>query len=229
MVEKNVCSYNKFGYCKFGNKCFRIHENKLCENVGCEVEKCPLRHPRMCRFFLDYNYCKFGTFCRFKHEANAKGEALKEIEKLKRNLEIIKQEIVEKENEIEIREDQIKKLEAKNKDLETENEVLKQKVKDLLGNLEHSNNEAAVNHMLHLDFKERVTEKYGYDSNDEESDYEPDDEVRLTNRVNFRMMKVEELRKQIKGQIHNKCDICEFTSKSEGGLKTHKTKKHKEV
>ena len=71
----------------------------------------------MCRFFLDYNYCKFGTFCRFKHEANAQGEALKEIEKLKRNLEIIKQEIVKKENEIEIREDQIKKLEAKNKDL----------------------------------------------------------------------------------------------------------------
>ena len=67
-------------------------------------------------------------------------------------------------------------MKPKTKDLETENEVLKQKVKDLLGNLEHSINEVAVNHMLHLDFKERVTEKYCYDSNDEESDYEPDDE-----------------------------------------------------
>ena len=58
----------------------------------------------------------------------------------------------------------MKKLVAKTKDLETENEVLKQKVKDLLGDLKLFNNTVAVNHMPHLDFKGRVTEKY--DSND---------------------------------------------------------------
>ena len=83
-------------------------------------------------------------------------------------------------------------------------------------------NTVAVNDMLHEDFKERVREKYGYDSNDEESDYESDEDIRATNRMIFRLKKAEELRKEIK------CDICDFTMKSEVGLKSHKTKKHKE-
>ena len=32
-----VCRFNKFGFCRFGNLCFRRHENKECENVNCEV------------------------------------------------------------------------------------------------------------------------------------------------------------------------------------------------
>ena len=83
-------------------------------------------------------------------------------------------------------------------------------------------NTVAVNDMLHEDFKERVREKYGYDSNDEESDYESDEDIRATNRMIFRLKKAEKLRKEIK------CDICDFTTKSEERLKSHKTKKDKE-
>ena len=57
-----------------------------------------------------------------------------------------------------------------------------------------------------MDFKERVQEKYGYDSNDSESDYESDEEKRMNNRIKFRLKKVEELRKTVK------CDICDFTT-----------------
>ena len=67
MSLKNICFHNKFGFCKFGGRCFRLHENKLCENDNCNIQECPLRHPKFCRYFGKFKYCKFGTYCRFRH------------------------------------------------------------------------------------------------------------------------------------------------------------------
>ena len=50
----------------------------------------------------------------------------------------------------------------------------------------------------------------------------PDDEIRENNREVKRLKKRDEKRKK------NKCDVCDFEGKSEAGLKSHKTKKHKE-
>ena len=101
-----------------------------------------------------------------------------------------------------------------------ENQELKQKVQDLKVDLETKNNIMAENDMLHLDFIERARDKYGYRSSDEESEYESDDDKRANNRYVFRLKKAEELRKELK------CEVCDFTTKSAVGLKTHKTKKH---
>ena len=67
-----------------------------------------------------------------------------------------------------------------------------------------------------------MRDKYKYDTDDTESDYEPDDEIRENNREVKRLKKRDEKRKK------NKCDVCDFEGKSEAGLKSHKTKKHKE-
>ena len=40
----------------------------------------------------------------------------------------------------------------------------------------------AVNDMIHESFKERNRDKYNYDSDDTESDYKPDEQVRENNR-----------------------------------------------
>jgi hypothetical protein len=64
--------------------------------------------------------------------------------------------------------------------------------------------------MMHEAFKERMQYKYGFDSNEEESDYESDDEVRLAK------------------TIPKKCEVCDFVGKTEAGLKSHVTKKHKQ-
>ena len=37
----------------------------------------------MCRYFSQYNYCKFGEYCKFKHGEFRSSEIDKEIEKLK--------------------------------------------------------------------------------------------------------------------------------------------------
>ena len=84
-------------------------------------------------------------------------------------------------------------------------------------------NDVAVNDMIHESFKERMREKYGYDSDDEESDYESNDEIREKNREEFRLQKI------VKTRQKKKCDICDFIGKTEAGLKTHRTKKHREL
>ena len=68
-------------------------------------------------------------------------------------------------------------LERDNKTLKETNEVLKKEV-------ETSRDDVAVESMLFSNFKERMKEKYLYDSEDEERDYEPDEE-KGKNRANF--------------------------------------------
>ena len=58
------------------------------------------------------------------------------------------------------------------------------------------NNSRAVETMVHLDFVERAREKYGYDSNDEESEYESDEDTRTNNRLNFRL-KIDAIQREI--------------------------------
>ena len=250
MSLENVCIHNKFGFCKFGEMCFRLHKNEICENDKCGILRCPLRHPKTCRYFGKFRNCKFGTYCKFKHENEEKEEIVtsnyydEEIAKLKGKSKEFEDKIVEKEKEIKILDEIIseKILElGKMKDLEDENLKLKEKIDDLekqlkddkvkVDELEKENeslrNTVAVNDMLHEDFKERMKNKYLYDSDDEESDYDSNDESRERKREVFRKKKQEKRYKMIENdKKNNKCEKCDFIGKSEGGLKTHRRKKH---
>lgn len=231
MTGENVCKFNKFGFCKFGKYCFRPHENKCCENGACQVEGCPLRHPRKCRFFMEFEYCKFGTYCRFSHDNIGNKKALKEIDELRRNLKAVQSSIKEKEDVIRGKNEEIEiiksNLEKRVSELEMKNELLKVEIKaaqkEALEEAEMLRNNIAVNDMIHESFKERMREKYGYDSDDEESDYESNDEIRENNREEFRLQKI------VKTRQKKKCDICDFRGKTEAGLQTHKTEKHREL
>ena len=82
-------------------------------------------------------------------------------------------------------------------------------------------NEIAVNDMLHEDFKERMRDKYHYNTGDEESDYEPDETIREKKRAEFRRKK-----EALKLESTLGCKKCEFVAKSEAGLKNHTLRKH---
>ena len=66
MAAPNVCTYNKYGYCKYKEICRKQHVNEKCENSSCDIQTCNLRHPITCKFFRKYNYCKFNP-CAFLH------------------------------------------------------------------------------------------------------------------------------------------------------------------
>ena len=68
MAEQNVCGFFKFGYCKFRNKCRKMHVSEKCERKTCDIKSCNLRHPKICRYFRDRKFCKFGEWCCFDHK-----------------------------------------------------------------------------------------------------------------------------------------------------------------
>ena len=124
MSSQPVCHFNKFGFCRFGKHCFRYHEDKVCENVGCKVIDCDLRHPRKCRFYQDYHYCKFGSYCKFLHKENED----QAIEAIKNQLKCIMKELKEKEKEIKILCEKNEIIEKDVEFLKNENEILKERL-----------------------------------------------------------------------------------------------------
>ena len=69
MAAQTLCLFNKFGFCKFGDKCRKHHVNDNCERHSCDVLTCTLRHPNVCKFDRDLGRCKFDP-CAFLHIEN---------------------------------------------------------------------------------------------------------------------------------------------------------------
>ena len=89
-------------------------------------------------------------------------------------------------------------------DVEMENNSLKEKsVKDEK-DLKEVNKSLELNGMMYKLFKLEMWKKYGHDETDTEDENEEVESSRV-----------------------HACDLCAFTGKSESGLKTHKTVKHK--
>ena len=65
------------------------------------------------------------------------------------------------------------------------------KIKAIKDENESLRNQVTVNDMLHEDFKERMRDKYLYNTDDTESDYESNDEIREKTREISRERKIE--------------------------------------
>ena len=66
-----------------------------------------------------------------------------------------------------------------------------------------------------------MKDKYGYSSNDTEGDYESDEHIRERNRNKSQEQK------RLGKAVKNRCDKCDFSGKTEAGLKGHVTKDYK--
>ena len=95
-IRQNVCSFNKYGFCRFRIACRKQHIMEKCPEKDCEIKECSLRHPRICRYYRDIGYCKFGEWCLFNHD----GQNLNEISKITKKLKTIEKKIEEKNEAI---------------------------------------------------------------------------------------------------------------------------------
>ena len=43
-MKEQICRYNKFGYCKYGDKCHFRHINEKCVIKDCKIQDCEKRH-----------------------------------------------------------------------------------------------------------------------------------------------------------------------------------------
>ena len=139
MAEK-VCPFNKFGFCKYGGKCYMTHINRICENYNCDQSECEYRHPKVCKYFEMFKRCKFTSFCKFSHKTNNSvqedtthilNDKVDTIEKEARALENIMKDLKIKlelvENELKVKNKVIIELGDKIMNLENINETVKLK------------------------------------------------------------------------------------------------------
>ena len=95
--QSGVCLHNKHGFCKFGQRCRKVHIYEICSENNCEIQTCMKRHPKPCSFYQLYQRCKFGIYCAFMHSESIQS---KEIELLKVKVEILEIEKRKKSEEI---------------------------------------------------------------------------------------------------------------------------------
>ena len=101
---QSICKFNKNGFCKFGEKCTKMHVNTLCNTINCNKNACRDRHPKSCKYFSQNGYCRFGKDCAFNHKNSIAQTKVVEMEievnNLKTEVEFLKNKITESENEI---------------------------------------------------------------------------------------------------------------------------------
>ena len=104
MAGENVCLFFKFGYCRFLEKCRKQHYNEICEITNCDTKHCHKRHPSICRYYENFQRCKFGDFCMFKHVKRVNEMAVKvtELEVDIKALQKENQTLMDKINSLEI-------------------------------------------------------------------------------------------------------------------------------
>ena len=98
--NKNVCYFNKYGFCKFKLTCRKYHNMKICSNKSCEKRLCSLRHPKPCRYYREIGYCKFGEWCLFQHEDSNKRNIEEAVKKLDAKMDAFEKCLNEEDNEI---------------------------------------------------------------------------------------------------------------------------------
>ena len=204
MAHQNVCRYNKFGYCKFSEKCRMMHISEICTNTSCEIQNCNLRHPKMCKFFREYNRCKFGEWCYFLHTENKNVEKKiiddlekdmnDKIEGIRNKIEDIDEKIVALEkHEIEI----IQNLES----------IFERRIVTLENNVLTLRKCLAEKDEIIITFETRLKRL----------------EDKLEDKINVENVNSEVLKESVL-----KCSVCDFTTTSQHGLKVHVKRKHTE-
>ena len=127
---EEICLYNKYGYCKYGEQCKLPHEDRTCTLTNCERRKCKFRHPKIFKYFAQKGTCKFEEKCKFLHYEHSNDtrrrieDLMNEILMLKEDMGVLKHEKNQKDQENEILQgklsEKIEHFEEQNKKFQSE-------------------------------------------------------------------------------------------------------------
>ena len=202
MASQIVCKHNKFGHCKFQDRCRNRHVNECCENTSCDISNCIQRHPKICKFYKNYGRCRFSEWCSFTHKENelsGNDDIMNKIKDVEKQLERNTGDCENKLSEIERRLEKF--LELENQVCERENQI-----EELFKKFEELAIESNEKNMLieHLSEKVRVSES----------------------RINTLEDMVNKKKTE---EIFFQCSYCDFKTVKEHGLKIHVKRKHTSI
>ena len=224
MAAPTLCLFNKFGYCKFSERCIRHHVNEICVSNHCNISECRKRHPKLCKYFENYRRCKFNP-CAYRHEKDS-SKTYDEVEE--RNLKeindkmsVIENEIIKKNERIEELVSKISSLESKIKEIDT----FKEKINDIQVKIQ-------AHEKKFDDIFEAIDKGFDFLKEKVEIFEENIDDLAVELNDDIGNLTIESEDNSLGQTFKNpflegsKCDLCDFTAKSERGLKTHKLRKH---
>ena len=104
-TPETICKFNQSGFCKFQSHCRKQHIMEICNNMQCSMVTCTYRHPRVCRYFINFGRCKFADSCSYLHKIDDKvselrSEQVKEIEQLRQEVEELHKQVEDLRNQI---------------------------------------------------------------------------------------------------------------------------------
>ena len=207
------CNFYNRGYCKSKGDCIKTHNDEVCDDLECEEDNCPKRHPYECKYGIR---CRFNKKkeCEYSHVTLAtddgKIEALKlqfnnKVSKLENSCTSLQKELEEKNLAIvELHEkiDDIKKL-----------------VIICQGDIKEKN--AEINGLqMKLEEFEKGQQKHKKQSDKRIKDLESAAK-QLTSK--------ERVPEHKKPEEEIKCPMCDFQTTSKQGLKIHNSKVHSKI
>ena len=217
--ENKICKFQKFGFCKFGAKCFFRHSKEVCQNVNCAIESCLKRHPNPCKFFFLTRKCKFKEDCSYSHQFDKKDDSKEALEDKMVEVEELQNENQKLKNENEKLKKENDILIATIKDLENTTATLREYIKFILEEKEEIKdvNKALINDLevLNDKFKQIPLEDFENENMTLEIDAADEIETLEDTTENF--------------EVTFPCNLCNFTSNSLRGLNTHIGRKHKNM
>ena len=221
MAAPTVCLFNKFGYCKFRERCRKQHISEICSSNTCNLFECRKRHPKLCRYFKNYGRCKFSP-CAFKHQSQVNDDG---IEDIKEKMRFLQNAVDEKNNQIEELSSEISRLKIKLSEIEDKN-ISVLEVSEKLDTFEEKVEKQFKIMEKMVEYIAKDLNVFGEHVNDLAVELH-DDIGNLTEaRVDTSALDTS-LDQTFKNPfLVVKCDLCTFEAKSERGLKTHKTRKH---
>ena len=228
MAAPTLCLFNKFGFCKYNETCRKHHVNEKCNNKTCDISKCRLRHPKLCKFYRNYGYCKFSP-CAFKHEQVLLPEESKEIEN---KVKAVSEKMIALENEIKEKDVQIAELSGRIFELENNNTDHQIETVDPIPNEKDCKIDTLEK--AHKEFEKKLEQ---YEKNmitfakhmKGVCDHVDDLAVELNDTLGDITVESEDnlMEKTFNNpSVGFDCEFCDFIAKTERGLKTHKTRKH---
>ena len=176
------------------------HNGVLCVNKKCNVFDCEKRHPVICKYFKNFQKCRF-TNCAYKHET------VSDVNEIGERMKILETRMIEIDTNC--------KKNEKSVNLKTIEKKLETFENNYLGKIE----------ALECRIKEMHTIMIEKDSVISSSEKLIQQQKETLENMAEKVKKLEEKHKTEEKRF--KCKQCDFTSVFEKGLKTHMQRKHK--
>jgi hypothetical protein len=210
--ESPICKFNQRRFCKFGQRCKKKHENKMCEIIDeCKNQNCTKRHPQICRNYTKNNKCRFLNDCAYLHKQSSNIQ-----EKLMEQMSLL---MLKHDKDIEKLTDEVKGMKEIIQTLTEElarskpKEVILDESKDI--RKEKGPNIAEVSKSKSV-------------FNCEECEFSSEKQITLEKHRNTKHMPAKKLIESKAGGAEPKffCHECTFEASTKTNLKKHKAKEH---